>query len=266
MVSAEKETVHPAVATVRTTASRTSPLMSALAGGASPRARASAPSPRRARTRAECRGRGPRPPRATRWPAASTSSSLSAASSMTTATYPSPAVDSNARACWEVGSGSTKGSVTEATPSRSDSVRRGGLAAGQAIEQAFDASAPENQRGYDGGEQRHMTTTLTGRRETVRPMRMNMCSVAAANGREDKERRACSGAHARLHTEEINCFQLQGKLRIVASASQPSTAAVSRRVAWPCPPAWEPGRPSDHCVNGAVMIRSTGRRVRPSGW
>jgi len=31
---------------------------------------------------------------------------------------------------------------------------RGGLAAGQTIEQAFDASAPENQRGYDGGEQR----------------------------------------------------------------------------------------------------------------
>ena len=198
MVSAEKETVHPAVAIVRTTASRTSPLMSALAGGASPRARASAPSPRRARTRAECRGRGPRPPRATRWPAASTSSSLSAASSMTTATYPSPAVDSNARACWEVGSGSTKGSVTEATPSRSDSVRRGGLAAGQAIEQAFDASAPENQRGYDGGEQRHMTTTLTGRRETVRPMRMNMCSVAAANGREDRR-----GGPARVLTQDF---------------------------------------------------------------
>lgn len=33
MVSAEKETVRPAVATVRTTASRTSPLMSALARG-----------------------------------------------------------------------------------------------------------------------------------------------------------------------------------------------------------------------------------------
>ena len=68
--------------------------------------------------------------------------SSSPSSSSTSSTKPSPSADSSARACWEVGSGIVKASVTDATPSRPASSPRTAEAAAAALAGSPATSTP----------------------------------------------------------------------------------------------------------------------------